>query len=160
MAARSGTLARRLAQTAGSKRSSLHQSSQRHYGLPAGTSGSSALPVGFALEPMQNYNPDWTESQHEVRAAISQIMQKYDDEYWLHIDGKGEFPHALTKDLAAGGWLGIWSVSRYMTSARISELVYYFSMPEEYGGSAMGISEAAVMMQTISESGGGLTGAS
>ena len=157
MAARSGTLARRLAQTAASKRISLNKSSQRHYGLPAGTSGTSALPAGFALEPMQNYNPDWTESQHEVRAAISQIMQKYDDDYWLHIDGKGEFPHALTKDLAAGGWLGIWSVSRYITRL---ESKSWYSMPEEYGGSAMGISEAAVMMQTISESGGGLTGAS
>ena len=33
-------------------------------------------------------------------------------------------------------------------------------MPQEYGGSELGISEAAVMMQTISESGGGMTGAS
>lgn len=96
---------------------------------------------------------------HDVRGAVAQIMEKYDDEYWLDKDTKGEFPldrklfsaqylfcnanafEVVTRDLAAGGWLGI-------------------CMPEEYGGSAMGISEAAVMMQTISESGGGLTGAS
>jgi acyl-CoA dehydrogenase len=33
-------------------------------------------------------------------------------------------------------------------------------MPEEYGGSGLGISEAAIMMQAISESGAGLSGAS
>jgi hypothetical protein len=58
----------------------------------------------------------------EVRQAIAQLMEKYDDEYWLKIDrehlsvycwrhltsvaGSGEFPHQLTKDLAANGWLG------------------------------------------------------
>lgn len=33
-------------------------------------------------------------------------------------------------------------------------------MPEAYGGSALGISEAAIMMQTLSESGGGMAAAS
>jgi alkylation response protein AidB-like acyl-CoA dehydrogenase len=33
-------------------------------------------------------------------------------------------------------------------------------MPQEYGGSGLGISEAAVLMQTLSESGGGMTAAS
>jgi acyl-CoA dehydrogenase len=33
-------------------------------------------------------------------------------------------------------------------------------MPEEYGGSALGITEAAIMMQAISESGAGQSGAS
>lgn len=33
-------------------------------------------------------------------------------------------------------------------------------MPPEYGGSDLGISDAAIMMQTIAESGAGMTGAS
>lgn len=52
-----------------------------------------------------------------------------------------QFPHELHRDLAQAGWLGI-------------------CLPQKYGGSELGISEAAVMMQTISESGAGLSGAS
>src|ERR1700709_2818148 len=45
----------------------------------------------------------------------------------------------LPPRLAADGWLGI-------------------AMPEEYGGAGLGITEAALMMQTIAESGAGLSG--
>jgi alkylation response protein AidB-like acyl-CoA dehydrogenase len=78
---------------------------------------------------------------HMVREAISKICSKYTDEYWLEKDNKHEFPLDLHRDLAKDGWLGI-------------------CMPQEYGGSELGISEATVMMQTISESGAGMTGAS
>lgn len=94
-----------------------------------------------ATEFLPNNQPDWTESMHEVREAISKICSKYPDEYWLEKDNLHEFPLGLHQDLAKNGWLGI-------------------CMPQEYGGSELGISEAAVMMQTISESGGGMTGAS
>lgn len=94
-----------------------------------------------ATEFLQNNQPDWTESMHDVREAISKICSKYPDEYWLEKDNKHEFPLGLHRDLAKDGWLGI-------------------CMPKEYGGSELGISEATVMMQTISESGGGMTGAS
>lgn len=94
-----------------------------------------------ATEFLQNNQPDWTESMHEVREAVSKICSRYTDEYWLEKDNKHEFPLDLHRDLAKDGWLGI-------------------CMPQEYGGSALGISEATVMMQTISESGGGMTGAS
>ncbi|KAE8378176.1 acyl-CoA dehydrogenase/oxidase [Aspergillus bertholletiae] len=85
--------------------------------------------------------PDFTESQIEVREAISKICAKYPDEYWLACDHEHRFPHELHTDLAQDGWLGI-------------------CMPERYGGSDLGISEAAVLMQTLSESGGGMTAAS
>ncbi|EXJ75062.1 acyl-CoA dehydrogenase [Cladophialophora psammophila CBS 110553] len=94
-----------------------------------------------ATEFLQNNQPDWTDSMHQVREAISKICRKYPDEYWLDKDDKHEFPLDLHRDLAKDGWLGI-------------------CMPQEYGGSELGISEAAVMMQTISESGSGMSGAS
>lgn len=94
-----------------------------------------------ATEFLQNNQPDWTESMHDVREAISKICSRYPDEYWLEKDNKHEFPLDLHRDLAKDGWLGI-------------------CMPQEYGGSELGISEATVMMQTISESGAGMTGAS
>lgn len=94
-----------------------------------------------ATEFLPNNQPDWTAPMHEVREAISKICSRYPDEYWLEKDDKHEFPFDLHRDLAKDGWLGI-------------------CMPQEYGGSDLGISEATVMMQTISESGAGMTGAS
>jgi acyl-CoA dehydrogenase len=76
-----------------------------------------------------------------IRNAITKLCAQFDDEYWLVKDRDGGFPHDLHQALAKDGWLGI-------------------CIPEEYGGSGLGITEAAVMMQAISESGAGLAGAS
>lgn len=94
-----------------------------------------------AQEFLQSNQPDWTDSQRTVREAIAKICSKYPPEYWLKKDQEHSFPYDLHRDLARDGWLGI-------------------CMPSAYGGSELGISEAAVMMQTISESGAGMAGAS
>lgn len=94
-----------------------------------------------ATEYLQNHDSDLTDSQRTVREAIAQIYADYPDQYWLKQDGSKKFPAAFHKALAQDGWLGI-------------------CMPQQYGGSEMGIAEAAVMIQTISESGGGMTAAS
>jgi acyl-CoA dehydrogenase len=77
----------------------------------------------------------------EIREAVSKLCAQFDDEYWLAKDREGGFPYDLHQALARDGWLGI-------------------CIPEEYGGSGLGIREASVMMQAISESGAGLAGAS
>lgn len=92
-------------------------------------------------EYLPSHLPEWTEAQISVREAISKICSQYSDEYWLERDTQQKFPWELYKDLASKGWLGI-------------------CLPEAYGGSELGISEAAVMLQTISESGAGMNGAS
>jgi acyl-CoA dehydrogenase len=79
--------------------------------------------------------------QEAIREAVSRICDRFDDHYWLERDSSGEFPRELHQALAHDGFLGI-------------------CMPEAHGGSGLGIAEAAIMMQTISESGAGLTGAS
>jgi acyl-CoA dehydrogenase len=80
--------------------------------------------------------------EHEtIREAIGAICARFDDEYWLAKDRAGGFPFELHQALAEGGWLGI-------------------CIPEAYGGSGLGISEAAIMMQTIAASGAGMSGAS
>ncbi|KAI9375037.1 acyl-CoA dehydrogenase/oxidase [Aspergillus egyptiacus] len=94
-----------------------------------------------AQEYLQNHNPDYTYSQRTVRDAISKICARFPDEYWAQRDETRKFPLDFHATLACDGWLGI-------------------CMPTEYGGSSLGIAEAAVMMQTISESGGGMTAAS
>jgi acyl-CoA dehydrogenase len=76
-----------------------------------------------------------------VRAAIEKICARFGDDYWLKRDRDGEFPHEFHRALAADGWLGV-------------------CIPEAYGGSGLGISEAAVMMQAIAQSGAGFSGAS
>lgn len=86
--------------------------------------------------------------QERIREAIAKLCARFGDDYWLERDAaseKGEkaggFPADFHQALAKDGWLGI-------------------AMPEEFGGSGLGITEAAVMMQAISESGAGFSGAS
>lgn len=79
--------------------------------------------------------------QDAIREAIARVCKRFDDRYWLDRDTDGEFPHAFHGAMAADGWLGI-------------------CIPEEYGGSGLGVMEAAVMMRAIAESGAGMSGAS
>jgi len=79
--------------------------------------------------------------QEAVRRAIADTTARFDDDYWLEMDPAGSFPVDFYDTLAAGGWLGI-------------------CVPEAYGGSGLGLAEAAVMMQAIAETGAGLSGAS
>ena len=82
-----------------------------------------------------------TQEQEAIRDAIEKICARFGDDYWLKRDREGGFPAELHQALAQAGWLGV-------------------AMPEEYGGAGLGITEAAIMMQTISESGAGFSGAS
>ncbi|WP_299358587.1 acyl-CoA dehydrogenase family protein [uncultured Paracoccus sp.] len=86
-------------------------------------------------------NFDLTEEQEAIRDAVAAICARFDDDYWLTRDRDGGFPHDFYEALAREGWLGICT-------------------PEEHGGSGLGITEAALVMRTISESGAGMTGAS
>jgi acyl-CoA dehydrogenase len=83
----------------------------------------------------------FTPDQERIREAVAKLCAQFGDEYWLKKDREGGFPTEVHQALANDGWLGI-------------------AMPEEYGGAGLGISEAAIMMQAIAESGGGFSGAS
>jgi acyl-CoA dehydrogenase len=82
-----------------------------------------------------------SEQQESIRAAIRKVCGGFGDDYWLERDTEGGFPHEFHAALARDGWLGI-------------------CIPEAYGGSGLGITEAALMMSTIAESGAGMSGAS
>lgn len=82
-----------------------------------------------------------SEQQEAIRSAIAQICKDFDDGYWLKKDREGGFPQDFYAAFANSGWLGI-------------------CIPEAYGGSGLGITEAAIMMRTIAESGGGMSAAS
>ncbi len=83
----------------------------------------------------------FTPEQDAIREAIGKICAQFGDDYWLKKDKEGGFPTELHQALARDGWLGI-------------------AMPESHGGAGLGIIEAAIMMQTIAESGAGFSGAS
>jgi acyl-CoA dehydrogenase len=76
-----------------------------------------------------------TPERREIRNAVRALCDKFDDNYWAEKDRLHEFPHEFAKAVAVGGWLGI-------------------AMPVEFGGSGMGVIEAAVMMQEIGRSAG------
>ncbi|MDH3667981.1 MAG: acyl-CoA/acyl-ACP dehydrogenase [Paracoccaceae bacterium] len=84
---------------------------------------------------------DLTDEQQAIRDAIRRLMEPFDDTYWLDRDTSGAFPDDFRKAVAAGGWLGI-------------------ALPEEYGGSGLGVTEAAVMMEAVANSPGAMSAAS
>lgn len=83
----------------------------------------------------------FTDEQERIREAIAKLCERFGDDYWLERDTDAKFPADFHQALAKDGWLGV-------------------AMPEEFGGSGLGITEAAVMMQAIAESGAGFSGAS
>ena len=83
----------------------------------------------------------FTPEQESIREAIGRLCAPFDADYWLRKDREGGFPDDFHRALADAGWLGI-------------------AMPEAHGGAGLGITEAALMMQTIAATGAGLSGAS
>ena len=84
---------------------------------------------------------EFTTEQLALRDAVQRVCLAFDDDYWLARDRDGGFPHELHRALADAGFLGV-------------------CIPEDYGGSGLGITEAALMMQTLAASGAGMSGAS
>src|SRR5580658_11337814 len=81
------------------------------------------------------------DERNAIREGVRAVVTRFDDDYWLERDEDGKFPHEFHRAMADGGWLGI-------------------TMPEEYGGAGLGITEAAVVMQAVAQSGAGFSGAS
>lgn len=82
----------------------------------------------------------FTPTQLTVREGIQALCAQFPNSYWQSHDQSETDPTDFHAALAEGGWLGI-------------------ALPESLGGSGLGISEATVMMQTITESGAGMAGA-
>ena len=79
--------------------------------------------------------------QEAIRDAVGKVCARFGDDYWLAKDRDGGFPDDFHRAFADDGWLGV-------------------CIPQEYGGAGLGVTEAALMMQTIAESGAGMSGAS
>src|SRR5260370_22774623 len=81
------------------------------------------------------------EERGAIREGVRAVVSRFDDEYWLERDEDGRFPHEFHRAMAEAGWLGI-------------------TMPEEYGGAGLGVTEAAIMMHEVASHGGGMAAAS
>jgi acyl-CoA dehydrogenase len=79
---------------------------------------------------------------HEaIRKGVGAVVAGFGDEYWLERDDDGRFPKEFHRAMADGGWLGL-------------------TMPEEYGGAGLGVTEAMIMMHEVASHGGGMAAAS
>ena len=82
-----------------------------------------------------------SDEQQAIRDAVLRLCERFDADYWRRTDESGEFPEAFVAAMAEAGWLGV-------------------AMPTELGGSGLGLTEAAIVMQAVAESGAGFSGAS
>jgi len=83
----------------------------------------------------------FTDDQEQIRENVARLCSQFDDAYWLKKDKLGGFPNEFYAAMADAGWLGI-------------------AMPEEFGGAGLGITEAALVMQTVAQGGGAMQAAS
>src|SRR5206468_4017442 len=87
-------------------------------------------PMDFAL----------TEQQQMIRKEVATLARSFSLDYWLEKDRKHEYPWDFVKAFARAGWLGA-------------------IVPEEYGGSGLGVTEAAILLHEICAAGAGTSGA-
>lgn len=86
-------------------------------------------------------NFEMTPAQDEIVRQVRALCANFPDEYWREHDRKAEFPHDFYAAVAKAGYLGV-------------------AIPEEYGGSGLGITEAALVMREVAASGAAMSGAS
>ena len=82
-----------------------------------------------------------TEDQELIRKSVRELAARFDDQYWMAKDQAHEFPQEFYDAVAQGGWLGM-------------------TIPEEYGGHGLGITEATLLAEEVARSGGGMNAAS
>ena len=85
----------------------------------------SSLPSGVEKTP----------AREQIVASVQTVCDRFDDDFWLEKDQKKEFPFEFHRAMSESGWLGI-------------------TMPVEFGGAGLGVTEAALMMHTVGRSAG------
>jgi len=70
----------------------------------------------------------------EIRTAVRQLCDTFGEEYWLQMERESGYPTEFVKELTRSGFLGVL-------------------IPEQYGGSGLGVLEASAVMEEICRSG-------
>ena len=76
-----------------------------------------------------------TVEQQQIRDEIKKICKEFPDAYWREIDSKKAYPDTFVRKLSDLGWLAAL-------------------IPEEFGGTGLGITEASIILEEINRSGG------
>ena len=82
-----------------------------------------------------------SDDHRAIREGVGAVVRRFDDAYWRARDEDGAFPREFHRAMAEAGWLGI-------------------TMPPQYGGAGLGVTEAAIMMHEVASHGGGMAAAS
>src|SRR5580765_6967176 len=81
----------------------------------------------MAVEHQQDLHKD-------LRREVRELCKAFPDAYWRELDTKREYPEAFVKALTDAGYLAAL-------------------IPEEYGGSGLGLAEASIILEAINHSG-------
>jgi len=76
-----------------------------------------------------------SDQYQEMREALRDLCSRYDSAYWQQVDHERGYPEAFVTAITEAGWLAAL-------------------IPEQYGGSSLGLAEASVIMEEINLSGG------
>ena len=90
---------------------------------------------------LDTLNFELTSAQQEIVRQIRSLCTNFPDEYWREQDARAEFPQDFFEAIAKAGYLGV-------------------AIPEKYGGSGLGITEAALILLEVAASGAAMAGAS
>ena len=80
-----------------------------------------------------DFSPD--ADREEIRSAVRDLCAGFGGDYWRELDRKREYPEKFVRALTEAGWLGAL-------------------IPTEYGGSGLGVADAAAILEEINRSGG------
>ena len=75
------------------------------------------------------------EDYQEIRDAVRALCTEFPAEYHRKVDERRGYPEEFVEALTRAGWMAAL-------------------IPEEYGGSGLGLTEASVIMEEINRSGG------
>src|SRR5678810_596263 len=73
--------------------------------------------------------------QQQIRDEIRKLCKEFPDGYWREVDHNKAYPEAFVRKLSELGWLAAL-------------------IPEEYGGTGLGVTEASIILEEINRSGG------
>jgi acyl-CoA dehydrogenase len=76
-----------------------------------------------------------SELHHDLRNAVGELCQRFPDTYWRQLDADRAYPEEFVKTLTDAGYLAAL-------------------IPEEYGGSGLGIMEASIILEEVNRAGG------
>ena len=77
----------------------------------------------------------YSSTQQEIRAAVGELAQRFGDAYWRDCDAREAYPDAFVAAMTEAGWLAAL-------------------IPEQYGGSGLGLLDACVVLEEINRQGG------